>query len=165
MFVWLIVLIDECCLIVQNDSCLVSCWRMFSCWTKHWHLRLANETAVILITVFLPSLFTKLLFRVFSSVKNISISDICDTMWTRGGGRSQETEEAPDGCGSQQRRRSPAHGWRCWKGSPLPQWKLGVSPWETFEIANAKSCILLHFQPCPLWSMPMDGIKPCALWG
>ena len=83
---------------------------------------------------------------------------MCDTVWTRGGGKSQKPSRhggyrPQDGCGSQQWRRSR---WRCWRGSPLLQWKFGGVAAGNFEIANAKSYILVHFQ---LWSTPVDGSR------
>jgi len=37
-------------------------------------------------------------------------------------------------------------GGRCGRGSALLQWQSGLSAWENFEIASAKSCILMDLR-------------------
>ena len=139
---------------------------MFSSWTEHWHLRLANETAVTFITVFVPSLFTKLLFRVFSSVKNISTSDICDTMWTRGGGWSQKPRRhggyrPQDGCWSQQRRRVAEDAGR---GRPSRNGSSGCHRGRLLKLQMRNPVFWCIFSPVPCDLRPwMEAMRSLRL--
>jgi len=88
----------------------------------------------------------------------------------RGGGSSQKLRRhggrPQDGCGSQQRGRSPTYGWRpCWgrsgMGLPLPHGSLGCHPRKILKLQMRNPAFWCIFSPEPHDLCPW---MPCALY-